>query len=60
MTEADELLSVSKAAALLGVTAETLREWDNAGKRIRSTRTVGGHRRFRLGDVLALRNGTVK
>lgn len=49
----DRLISISKAAQLLGVTTTTLRVWDSEGK-IESVRTEGGHRRFRLSDVQRL------
>jgi excisionase family DNA binding protein len=56
MSEEDELLSVSKSGRVLGVSAGTVREWEKAGLLV-ARRTVGGHRRFRLGDLLALRDG---
>lgn len=49
----DRLISIRKAAQLLGVTTTTLRSWDSGGK-IESVRTEGGHRRFRLSDVQRL------
>ncbi|GAA2022288.1 helix-turn-helix domain-containing protein [Pseudokineococcus marinus] len=49
----NDLLSVSQAAALVGVSLDTIRRWDNDG-RIQSVRTPTGHRRFRRGDVEAL------
>lgn len=51
-TSADHL-PVSAAAALIGISADTLRRWDKAG-RITSFRTPTGHRRFRRADVEAL------
>jgi excisionase family DNA binding protein len=47
-----DLLSISKAAETLGVHAQTLRNWDKAGK-LKSVRTLGGHRRYRLADIRA-------
>ena len=44
-------LSIKEAAALLGVTTTTLRNWEKAGK-IRSFRTSGGHRRYHAADLL--------
>lgn len=41
----NELLNISQAAELLGVTNKTIRRWEQEGK-IKSTRTIGGHRRF--------------
>jgi excisionase family DNA binding protein len=46
-------LPVSAAAALIGISADTLRRWEKAG-RIASFRTPTGHRRFRRDEVLAL------
>lgn len=48
------LLTVSEAAKLLGVSAKTIRRWENEG-RIKSTRTEGGHRRFLVSDLLSSR-----
>jgi excisionase family DNA binding protein len=49
----EEHLPVSAAAALIGISADTLRRWEKAG-RISSFRTPTGHRRFSRADVLAL------
>jgi excisionase family DNA binding protein len=49
----DELLNTKAAADRLGVAVETLRRYELAG-RITSTRTPGGHRRFRASDIDAL------
>ena len=46
-------LSPDEAAALLDVHPNTLRRWTDAG-RIPVSRTPGGHRRYRLCDVLRL------
>lgn len=45
-----ELLTVSQAAQYLGVSSDTLRNWDNKGKLI-STRTKGNSRRYKLSDL---------
>lgn len=45
-----EWLSLSKAAALLGVHSMTLRRWSDGG-RFPSFRTPGGHRRFSRQDI---------
>ena len=45
-----EWLSLSKAAALLGVHSMTLRRWSDGG-RFPSYRTPGGHRRFSRQDI---------
>ncbi|NEQ39485.1 MAG: IS607 family transposase [Okeania sp. SIO3I5] len=45
------LLTVSEAAELLGVSTKTIRRWENEG-RIKSIRTEGGHRRFTVTDLI--------
>jgi len=45
--------TLSKAAALLGVTTQTLRNWDNAGK-IRTIRTPGNQRRIPESEITRL------
>jgi len=45
-----EQLSLSKASKILGVTPRLLRMWDAEGK-IRTTRTLGGHRRIPLSEI---------
>ena len=46
----EEWLSLSRAAALLGVHSMTLRRWSDSG-RFPYYRTPGGHRRFALADI---------
>jgi excisionase family DNA binding protein len=48
MTE--RLITVSDAAAQLGVTKKTLQVWDREGK-LSALRTAGGHRRYRQSDI---------
>jgi excisionase family DNA binding protein len=45
LEETDELLAVSAAARMLGVSSSSLRAWAAAG-RVPHVRTAGGHRRF--------------
>lgn len=49
-----EYLTPAEAGAVLGVLPLTVRRWEAAGK-IEGTRTPGGHRRYRAGNVEALR-----
>lgn len=49
----DDLLPPGEAAALIGVSRDTLKRWE-AKDRIRSLRTPDNHRRYRRGDVEAL------
>ena len=48
-----ELLAVSLAASIAGVSVDTLKRWERAG-RITSVRTPTNHRRYRRADVEAL------
>lgn len=50
----DRLLKIDEAAALLGVTSQTLRNWDKSGK-LKPARTDGGHRRYKEADINAIR-----
>ena len=47
----NNLITVKEAANILGVSPKTVRRWENEG-RISSLRTVGGHRRFAVTDLL--------
>jgi len=47
----NNLMTVKEAASFLGVSPKTVRQWGNEG-RISSLRTVGGHRRFTVTDLL--------
>lgn len=44
------LISVAQASEMLGVTVKTIKIWTNEDK-IKSYRTAGGHRRFRIEDI---------
>jgi excisionase family DNA binding protein len=41
----EELISISEAARLLGVSMDTLRRWDQSGK-LSSVKSEGGHRKY--------------
>ena len=45
-----ELITPSKAAKLLGVNTNTLRNWELSGKLI-AEKTLGGHRRYELENI---------
>jgi excisionase family DNA binding protein len=49
----DQLLTPSEVAQLFRVNPKTITRWARAGK-LSATRTLGGHRRFRRGDIDAI------
>jgi excisionase family DNA binding protein len=53
------LYSIGEAAELLGVSIDTLRNWERDGK-VQSIRTEGGHRRFRAMDLGVVDTSTGK
>jgi len=53
MTKMEKHYTLLKAAELLGVTTQTLRNWDNAGK-IRAIRTPGNQRRIPESEIARL------
>jgi len=46
----DNLVSIGKAARILGVSEVTLRRWDESGKLV-SIKTEGGHRRYDISKI---------
>lgn len=50
----NKLVKINEAAKILGVTKQTLRNWEKAG-RLKSTKTMGGHRRYSIGDLNEVR-----
>lgn len=54
--EPEKLVTPGEVAALFRVDPKTVSRWAAAGK-LRSIKTLGGHRRFRESDVLALLEG---
>jgi excisionase family DNA binding protein len=48
------LLSIGEAAAVKGVSVDTLRRWEKEGK-IQSVRTEGGHRRYDIDSLIDFR-----
>jgi len=53
--EFDDLLTPREVAGLLGVRTTTIARWARDGILKSAIQTPGGHRRYRRGDVLALR-----
>jgi excisionase family DNA binding protein len=46
----NNLVTISKAAKILGVSVATLRRWDKEGRLV-STKTEGGHRRYDISKI---------
>lgn len=46
---------IGEAARVAGVSVDTLRRWESAGK-LKAVRTPGGHRTYRLDDIERLRD----
>ena len=59
MPRLEDLLQIGDAAKLRGVSIDTLRRWEKAGK-IQAVRTEGGHRRYRVADLLKVDNSTLR
>jgi excisionase family DNA binding protein len=57
-TEPAKLLTPAEVAALFRVDPKTVSRWAKAGK-LRSIRTLGGHRRYRESEVRSLMNGAI-
>jgi excisionase family DNA binding protein len=49
-----ELVSISKAARLLGVSIDTVRRWDKSGK-LQSVRPDGKNRHFKISEIKAIK-----
>lgn len=47
----DQFLTPAEVAALYRVDPKTVTRWEKAGK-VPAMRTMGGHRRYRVGDLL--------
>ncbi len=54
--ETEPLLTPAEVAAMFRVDPKTVTRWAKAGK-LTSIRTLGGHRRYREGEVRALLTG---
>lgn len=54
----ESLLKPGEVAALFDVDPKTVSSWADSGK-LSVVRTLGGHRRYREAEVLALRNATL-
>ena len=50
-----DLLTISEAAELLGVSLPTLRRWDDAGKFKARRHPINGYRLYKRSEVIRLR-----
>lgn len=57
--QAEPLLTPSQAATILGVDPKTVSRYARDGK-IGYFRTIGGHRRFKEADVIAMRDAKTR
>ncbi|HCF29419.1 MAG TPA: IS607 family transposase, partial [Cyanobacteria bacterium UBA11049] len=55
MHRLEDSIQIGEAAKLRGVSIDTLRRWEKSGK-IQALRTEGGHRRYRVADLLKVDN----
>lgn len=55
MHRLEDSIQIGDAAKLRGVSIDTLRRWEKSGK-IQAVRTEGGHRRYRVADLLKVDN----
>ena len=56
MTKLSDYLRISEAAEYLGVSPNTLRNWENAGKIVAHRHPVNGYRLFKQEELDALLN----
>lgn len=56
-TEA-EMVPIGDVARLLGVSVDTVRRWEKAGRICTAQRTPGGQRRFPMAEIDRLRRTT--
>jgi excisionase family DNA binding protein len=54
-TQSSELLTIKAAAELLGVSEQTLRRWDEAGKLRAKRHPMNGYRLYPRDQVLAVK-----
>ncbi|WP_226585932.1 IS607 family transposase [Microseira wollei] len=55
MHRLEDLVQIGEAAKIRGVSIDTLRRWERSGK-LKATKTEGGHRRYRVADLLKIDN----
>lgn len=57
--EPSDLVTITEAAKLLGVSVPTLRRWDNNGKFRARRHPINGYRMYTRADVMRLRDKIV-
>lgn len=56
-TDLEEWIGIAEAAAAAGVSTETIRRWERAGRIPPAMRTLGGQRRYKRADLVRLAPG---
>ena len=51
----DRIIGIMEAAKLMGISSTTIRRWEAEGK-IKSLRTKGNHRRFKVNELLGIKH----
>jgi excisionase family DNA binding protein len=59
MQRLEDLVPIGEAAKIRGVSIDTLRRWVRDGK-LRAEKTEGGHRRYRVADLLKINNPSLR
>ena len=59
MKSNENIVGIDKASAMLGVSKDTLRNWDLNDK-LKPIKTKGGHRRYKTSDILSIVDGRGK
>lgn len=60
MHRLDSLVTIGEASKIRGVSIDTLRRWEKNGKLQSVDRTEGGHRRYRVADLLKIDNPNLR
>ena len=55
MHRLEDLVQIGEAPKIRGVSIDTLRRWERNGK-LKAQKTEGGHRRYRVADLLKIDN----
>lgn len=59
MQRLEDLVQIGSAAKIRGVSIDTHSRWERTGK-LKSEKTEGGHRRYRIADLLKIDNPSLR